>query len=352
MGEGNMTQRQSLRLVLCGVVLPAAVALATYLAMLPLSAGLSSVLQSTLVFAFFILEVGLVGAIVGRSLPQPFFRWMIYGWVMLLIDLLVCSHAMISSHGFIQQILPAAALISAHIGLAIVWGILGTNRWYWRAPLAVGLGAGMLWFWISCVTGWSGRLMTGILVVQAITLTLIIIGLRVRGYRLIVLQREEASSAQENRRFQFGVRDVFIWTTVLAILLGLLRAADMLRWKSVTEHPSLFLMSTVAFLSAMVIVFAVWASLGQGHWLLRYLLLVAAMLGLGAALGAASIYGRLLLEQWLNTQSSPYPSFDYEFYRWYEIGWWWIAWMFLSGGLLAASLLVFRAVGYRLVRRK
>ncbi|MBC7852017.1 MAG: hypothetical protein IAF94_01135 [Pirellulaceae bacterium] len=350
MSDAHTTERHPLRLVLCGVVLPAVVALATYLAMQPLSAGLGSVLQSTLVFAFFIFEVGLVGGIVGHSLPQPLFRWMIYGWVMLLVDLLVCSHAMISSDGYIQQILPAAALVSAQVGLAIVWGILGTGRWYWRAPLAVGLGAGMLWFWISCVNGWSGRLMTQVLVVQAIVLFLITAGLWVRGYRLEITL-PEVGNGKGRGRLQFGIRDVLIWTTVMAILLGLMRGAGMLVWVTFSDHPSVFLMSTVGFLSAVVILFAVWASLGKGHPLLRYGLLVVMLLVLGAGMGAACVYG----DDWLQQRAKgllSYRGYDYDLHSWLEVGWWWIAWMFLSGGLLAASLLVFRAVGYRLVRRK
>ena len=47
-----------------------------------------------------------------------------------------------------------------------------------------------------------------------------------------------------------------------------------------------------------------------------------------------------------------YRGYDWDLHIWLKVGWWWIAWMFLSGGLLAASLIVFRAVGYRLVRRK
>lgn len=341
--------RGPLRLVLYGIVLPAAVALATYLAMRPLSTGFGSVLQATLVFAFFIGEVGLVGAIVGRFLPQPLFRWMIYGWLMLLIDLLVCSHAMLSSDGYAPKILPAAALVSAQIGLAIVWGILGTARWFWRAPLAVGLGAGLLWFWISWVTGGSGRLMTQVLVVQAIVLFLITAGLWVRGYRLEI-PPPEGGNDSGSRRLQFGIRDVLVWTTLVAILLGLMRGAGMLVWVTVLDHPSVFLMSTVGALSALVIIFAVWASLGKGHPLLRYGLLLVVLLGLGAGLGAGCEYGGGWLQRRANGLFS-YRGYDWDLHIWLKVGWWWIAWMFLSGGLLAASLLVFRAVGYRLVRR-
>ena len=66
-------------------------------------------------------------------------------------------------------------------------------------------------------------------------------------------------------------------------------------------------------------------------------------------MGGASRYGEWILNQWIRTNGYN-SSFDYDLFRWYEVGWWWIAWMFLSGGLLAASLMIFRTVGYRLVR--
>ena len=114
-------------------------------------------------------------------------------------------------------------------------------------------------------------------------------------------------------------------------------------------------MCSVAFLSAIVTVFAFWASLGKGHPLLRYCLLVVMLLVLGAGMGTTCVYGGGVQNRWLwrtgnwSTNVS-LRSYDYDLYRWYEVGWWWIAWMFLSGGLLAASLMIFRAVGYRLVR--
>lgn len=337
------------RLVLVGVALPVVVASITYLLLFRFIAGERSVPETTFGFGCFVLEVGLVGVLVGKGMPHPLFRWLLYVWMMVLVDLLVASMAMVSSDGYVSEILPAAALVAAQIGLSIVWGTLGTARWYWRTPLTLALGAGLLGFWMFCVPGWGGRLMAGILVVQAVTLTLMSIGLRVRGYRLIQIHLDESSTGLSSRRFQFGVRDVLIWTTVLAILLGLMRGAGMLHWKSVTDHPSLVFMSTIALLSAMVIIFALWASLGQGHWLLRYSTLVVVLLVLGATMGAASTYGDWLLNQWL-LRNGPNNIFDWDLHSWYEVRWWWIAWMFLSGGLLAASLMIFRTVGYRLVR--
>jgi hypothetical protein len=74
------------------------------------------------------------------------------------------------------------------------------------------------------------------------------------------------------------------------------------------------------------------------------------LLVLGAGMGAVCVYGDVWIQRRARGLLS-YRGYDYDLHRWLEVGWWWIAWMFLSGGLLAASLLVFRAVGYRLVRR-
>ena len=125
----------------------------------------------------------------------------------------------------------------------------------------------------------------------------------------------------------------------------------MLVWVTFSDHPSLYFQGTVALLSAMVILFALWAALGQGHWVLRYSLLVVVLLLVGGVMGALSTYGESLLNL-LGTRSGTDLSqnFGYDLYHWYEVGWWWIAWMFLSGGLLTASLMIFRTVGYRLVR--
>jgi hypothetical protein len=335
------------QLLLIGVGLPTVVAAVTYLLMDRFIVGARSLPETTVGFGCFVLEVGFVGVIVGKAMPHPLLRWLLYGWMMVLVDLLVGSSAMIASGSYsLSRILPPTALVAAQIGLAIVWGTLGTARWYWRMPLTLSLGAGLLALWILLVEGGHGEMMTGILVVQAITLTLISLALRVRGYRLVQLNAEEGVSGPENGRFQFAVRDVLIWTTLLAVLLGLMRGADMLRWKFVSENPSLFFASIVAVLTAMVIIFALWASLGQGHWLLRYGLLVFILLVLGGGMAAVCKYLVLQIRASMNTR-----NYDWELHVWYNVGWWWIAWMFLSGGLLAASLLVFRAVGYRLVRR-
>lgn len=260
------------RVLLVGVGVPIVAASATYLLMGSFVLGERTLLEITLGFSGFVLEIGLVGFVVGTAMPHPQLRWLLYGWLMLMVDLLVVSMATNSSDGYIRQILPAAALIAGQIGLAIIWGTLGTTRWYSRVPLTMVLGGGLLGLWSALVTGGSGRLMTEVLVIQSITLGLLAGALWISDYRLEIPQTDEATGGGP-RSLQFGIKDVLIWTTVMAILLGAMRAADMLRWESLQARPSLFLQSTVAALTAIAIVFAVWAALGKGNWLIRYALL-------------------------------------------------------------------------------
>lgn len=335
------------RLILVGICLPTVAAAATYLLMYLFVDGERSVLETTIGFGCFVLEIGLVGVVAGKAMPHPQLRWLLYGWMLLLIDLIVVSMAINSSSGYISQILPAAALVAGQVGLAIIWGTLGTTRWHWRVPLTMGLGGGLLAFWSLGVTGWSGRLMTEVLIIQSITLGLLTGALWISGYRLEIPQ-PDATSGGGPRSLQFGIKDVLIWTTVMAILLGVMRAADMLRWESLQTRPSLFLQSTVAALTAVAIAFAVWGALGKGNWLVRFALLIFVLLGLGASLGSFCRYA----DQHLTLGRFSNGGYDWNLHSWLEGGWWWIAWMFLSGGLLAASLMIFRAVGYRLVKRQ
>jgi hypothetical protein len=198
----------------------------------------------------------------------------------------------------------------------------------------------LLWSWTSQVTGQSGQQIMQVLMLHTVVLFLFSAAMWACGYRLIIPKLGSGSGS--GRSLQFGIRDVLILTTVMAILLALMRSADMLHLEALQQHPSIFFISTVGLLSAIAIVFAAWASLGQGHWLLRYGLLTVVLLVLGGSLGAFCWY-----------QSKVIPRgawFFWDLYVWYRVGWWWIAWMFLSGGLLAATLVIFRAVGYRLVR--
>src|SRR6187397_1330886 len=91
------------RLILIGAGLPTVAAAATYLLMYRFVEGERSVLETTIGFGGFVLEIGLVGFVVGKAMPHPQLRWLLYGWLMLMVDLLVVSMAINSSDGYIRQ---------------------------------------------------------------------------------------------------------------------------------------------------------------------------------------------------------------------------------------------------------
>src|SRR5436190_20913027 len=101
------------RLLFVGVGLPTVVASVTYLLLFRFILGERSVFERTIGFAGFVLEIGLVGVIVGSAMPHAWLRWLLYGWMVVLVDLLVCSSALVSAERYVSEILPAGALIGA-----------------------------------------------------------------------------------------------------------------------------------------------------------------------------------------------------------------------------------------------
>jgi hypothetical protein len=144
---------------------------------------------------------------------------------------------------------------------------------------------------------------------------------------------------------QFNIRHVLIWTTSLAVLLGVLRFLDLLSldaWIPYSEQ-SVVPMLTAGVLLAAVFVVSLWAALGSGPLWLRMPILILALLGVGFVLG--------IIEYCSNV--SPRTTYA-ELWRFRDYFWetdaWHMAWVFLAGSLLAASLVILRVIGYRLVR--
>ena len=250
--------------------------------------------------------------------------------------------------------MPPAALMAGQMGLCVVWAFLGDTKWTWRWPgmlLAVG---GLYLLWLGLGIGSQQQMWTELLLLNVATLSLLCGGLRLLRFRLLLLTDDDTRPAgdKSSRPMQFGIRQVLIWTTALAILLGAAKGLDLLNWRASQELVRLGLLPKliVATTSAMVMVVALWVALGQGHWLLRY----AASLILSLLLGGG-------LAMWSNSKAfaarrAPMTAWSsqvhWELLRFYEIGWWWLGWLFLSGGLLVATPIILRVIGYRLVRTR
>jgi len=130
---------------------------------------------------------------------------------------------------------------------------------------------------------------------------------------------------------QFGIRDVLIWTTSLALILAAARSRD---WYMLSQ----------GLLSAMVIVAALWAALGEGPAWLRWPLLVVFTFSAGLA---QSVVDWSYLRMW--PAKPGFWSLEHWDYLWLN-QWWLLVAACFAGSLLAAALLIYRVLGYRLCR--
>lgn len=340
------------RLLLVALLLPTCIAASNY-ALREYTRDASLPIQWAQ-FAWFVLQVGIVGVSVGRGISNPLLKWVVFSWNLLLINLLTAAQAIdAASFWRAEPQLPPAALMAGQMGFCVVWAWLGDTRWTWRWPgtlLAIG---GLYFLWLSFDIGSDQQMWTELLLLNVATLSLLCGGLRLMRFRLLLLTEEETRPTGQNssRPMQFGIRHVLIWTTALAILLGVAKGLDLLNWRAAQELVRLGLLTklVVATTSAMVMVVALWAALGQGHWLLRYSASLILSLVLGGGLAMWSISKAFAARRAPMTAWS--SQVHWELLRFYEIGWWWLGWLFLSGGLLVATLIILRVIGYRLVRR-
>jgi cation transport ATPase len=244
----------------------------------------------------------------------------------------------------------ATSVLAGQLGALLVWGILGSGPIIWRIPSLVIL---LLVAWncyevlvrIRQNASWTQLGWNDLLNVEAVTLAALCGMLRLRGYSLHATNPDSGSgteSSSQSTSLQFGIRDVLIWTTCLALLLGIAKAGDLLKAEFVQQNYAVgfLLVATVALSTAAVLLVAIWASLGRGRFTFRLLVLVLTALAAGTPFALYSVHVG---------QPMMVSNRDYRFAHWYAIGYWWIGWMFLTATLLAASLIIFRTLGYRLV---
>jgi hypothetical protein len=351
----NTNKLDLVPLLLVAVLLPAAIAAVDYALMGRIFGGQATIAEVCAHFGWYVVQVGLVGYVVGRGIAHPWLRWIVFGWILLLINVLAGSLAMQAYLGWRpEQSMPPAALLSGQMGLGVVWAFLGDTKWTIRWPAMIVVVAGLFFLWLSFGNYGGQRRWTELLVLQIFTLSALCGGLRLRGFRLLILQEQDRLGQGDERRrpLQFGIKHVLIWTTALAVVLGVARAFDLLSWQGALElaRNGLLWKLMVATTSAMVIIVALWVALGRGHWALRYSLGPVFALVVGWGLAAWSSYNFTTLRTLLTSGAVAWYQSDWEVLAWYEFGSWWIGWLLLSGGLLAATLIILRVLGYRLVR--
>lgn len=336
-------------LLLVGMVVPAVCSAVDHVLLSQAAVGGSQVGMLILTLAAFIFQVGLFGLLCGR-LGLPFFRWLIYGWCWVLVDLqtlVAASNAGPSYYwGNANRLLPSA-LFNAQLGLMTIWAVFGTARWYVRVPAAAILG--LVLAIPQLKLHYQGSDLRGLLLLQMAILGIICLLLRFRGFRLVDPAALAATSG-DLRPLQFGVRHVLIWTTSLAVLLGAARGLDMLSPEFLASllGTRWIVNVTTGCLLAIVLVVALWAALGEGTSS-RLVALIAVTPLAGLLISAGQWY--FLLTSAISWRGTPPPLLSTAFWSgWWENEWWLVVWTCLSGGLLFAALLFYRTLGYRLTR--
>jgi hypothetical protein len=317
--------------------------------------------------AALVIEVGLLGMLCGKFIRPAWLMWLLYGWIWLVMDITVVPLAMqdVGPWETISADTLPAALLSAQLGLVIVWAILGQARWSTRLPAALVLATAVL-----APLVWHRIRPTELLImilVQMLLLGAVCALLFVFRYRLVIAKSETASGLEDTElprpsgltQAQFQIRDVLLWTTALGIVLATARAAgywvaSLEVWQNVQaglrNRGVLVLLlptPTAAILTAMVLLLALWSALGAGRAVVRWPIMAVFTLGVG--LTSSLLDYHVMTAGWRPRPIIWDPgvwSWVW-FYKWSNV-----AWFCLSGGMLFASLLLLRTLGYRLGRKK
>ncbi|HEY2416203.1 MAG TPA: hypothetical protein VGI40_28440 [Pirellulaceae bacterium] len=348
------------RLLAAGVLLPA-VFVAIDRVLLDCVAGLWRTDWSvTLTMAMFIVQIGLMGVICGHWIDLQLMRWVLYAWCWILIDFqAIVAWVFTDATSWWGSSFQPASLFAAQLGLLTIWAVLGSARWTTRLPVAMVVG-GTLFLFLSRVR-YEYENAIALILIQVAMLVGICVLLRRKGFRVAVVQPGDRSlpslTAFDLRVSQFGLRDVLIWMTALALVCGLIRWIGIPwdQWFGIHYRSWIPLFACGTALSVTLVI-AMRAALGletsPGR---RYLpLLLIPVLAITAAF-VGWLASLLTWQPW----TSP----------WYGTASWWTrfvwvfwspfsessqfitAWLCLSGGMLFAALLFPRALGYRLVKQ-
>ncbi len=301
-----------------------------------------------LTMAVFVSQIGIMGVVCGRWIEPPLLKWLLYGWTWLLIDLQTLVAWALADQTWWGNVFQVTALLTAQLGLVIIWAFLGPSRWTTRWPFALVLTTVLLLLLIRA-RYWSDN-MAVVFLTQTISLGVVCIVLRWRGIRLVKANPETIAQgpvdADDLQASQFGLRHVLIWTTAIAIVCGLVRAVGLpFQQESVVFYypllPQFFCGAAVSF-SLLV---AFWAALASGRAWPRWCFALLVLPATGAACGALDWHALYARSPWLGQMSwwdflrNGYVSERYVF-----------TWICLAGATLFAALLFVRSQGYRLAR--
>jgi hypothetical protein len=306
------------RLLLIVAILPALVAFSAEASLNFAMRESWDVLSGVLAYGVLVGGVALSSMLAGKFIATWPWRLVVFGWALTLVhlELYRASATPFWHYSRSGTIVLAYAFVSAEISAVAIWAMLGTLAWPARIPAASLLGIGVVYFYPLAPEYWS-LLWIDALIAQFFGLLLVSAALRGAGYELRHVSDPLSEAA--GTKSQFTIAHVFVWTTVIALLLGMFRIIG----PPLLQIPGTWLPQIMAgggFAVAGLAAFC--ATLGRGHWSLR----LAAFVGVGIGAGLAA----QLFE----------PSASLH----------WMLWTILAQCFLAALLLLWNGAGYRLLR--
>jgi hypothetical protein len=216
------------------------------------------------------------------------------------------------------------ALIFSQTGLMAVWIAMGRTFLPWRI-----LG-GFLWIVTWCMLmellgagpdtsyslAWCSYLVAQLVIV------LVILGINsFAGWRIQVSDKSEMPLPEQKPPFQFTLWDIFVWMTVLAIILGLIESLQFMR--IMPSSKGMWISLLIGLFNSSLTLSTLWAVNGQKYPVFRA---VQLFIVFGIIMSTLLISGAI-------RKPSVFMMFTQELL------------------LLIGSFYVFRLEGFRLVRR-
>ena len=285
--------------------------------------------ETIFVFAVYIVQTACLGAFVGFQSKHSMAWWFFLGWMLVLINIHLNMVRFNSSSMTADINALVFAFFCAQIGLVIFWGVLGSEDWQIRLTLSsVLLTIATYPLWTSLITErWHG-ILVGYIVASFITCFVL------RRMRFRLGRNETTTEDGADKRGQFTVRHLFIWTTVVALLFGIGRFVpwtdvfDELVGRSTGSRAITITVSTAATL---------WAIMGNKRLMwVRLIGLVFILAGIGYVLYYIDTSVRWRIVGWSKTKAEQMVT--------------WMSWSLLNGMFLAGLLLAFRVTGVQLTR--
>jgi hypothetical protein len=309
-------------------------------------------LSTTKAAAMVLAEICAYGILAARFLQPRWFAWLCYAWMLAVVDLSIFPLLPDAGWWRNSSAMLVHALWSAQLDLVVLWAVFGPMPWPIRAPVATAALTLGVCLPVVAIADGPGHL-NFILAAQTVTLLLVCLWWRWRGYRMNG-NRQPSEGTWIKTSAQFRVRDLLLWTTTVGLLLGFGRAFDLLSIETfsglVVRVPGVWLLiETAAILTALNLAATLNVVLGGGTLLRRWMSLMGAIV-----LGTLVLAGLYVLGIQLVLFSRPFmPIWSFQY--WDNFGfttWPLFFWAALASALLAAVLVFPRALGYRLCKER